>query len=325
MISNSAFEQIQREYGDKRLASQHALEEKRAIIESKIPKIKTIENAVASLSVAQAIAKIKGQPADPDYENKIFLLKAEKERLLLENGFSAADLEPVYECSLCKDTGYIEDQMCTCLRNRITDTLYGQLHIKEVLQKENFRSFSYDYYSRQIPQGETESPLVVAQKAVMTALDFIRNFDSSADNLFICGNTGVGKTFLTNCIVKELIDRGYFVIYLSAQRFFQLLSDARFNRTEADTEYISEHLYSCDLLVIDDLGTELTNSFVVSALFDCLNERLMAKKHTVISTNLSLDQVRDIYTERISSRITDAYKCIRLLGDDIRIKKKLEA
>lgn len=323
MISKSAYEQILHEYELKRRAAEKALEERRTLIEEKIPEIKAIEKAVAALSVQQAKARISGTGIDPKYEAKIAFLKEKKEQLLKENGFSAEDLKPQYECSLCQDTGYVDDKPCSCLRTKVADTLYDQLHIKEALQKENFRSFSYGYYSKEPVRGESESPFTVAQKAVMTAMEFIKEFDTSADNLFISGSTGVGKTFLTNCIAKELIDRNYFVIYLSAQKLFQLLSDAAFNRIEDNNEYITKHIYSCDLLVIDDLGTELTNNFVISALFDCLNERLLAKKHTIISTNLSLEQIRNTYTERISSRITESFKCIRLLGDDIRIKKKL--
>lgn len=324
MISTSTFEQILDEYGKKRLAAKSAADAKKAYIEMIIPEIKAIENEIASISVAQAIAKIKGGAGDADYVEKIDFLRREKEKLLAKHGFTKADLEPVYECPHCKDTGYINDKMCACLKTKITDAMYDQMNLKEVLRQENFETFSLDYYSNSVPRGEAESPLSRAVSSRQKAMDFVANFARSEDNMLLTGNTGVGKTFLINCIVKELIDRNYFVIYMAATRFFKTLSEATFNKSSyggTDTDFLESNFYSCDLLVIDDLGTELVNSFVISSLFHCIEERSRQKKHTIISTNLSLDQIRDTYGERIASRITSSYKYVKLLGDDIRIKK----
>lgn len=325
MIGTNAFEQIQTEYDKKRLLAHKKLSEKKSMIEGQVPRIKEIEDAIASLSVSNAISRIKGGTGVSDYEVKYDALLNEKDRLLKENGFTAKDLEPEYSCELCNDTGYIENEMCSCFKRRVTEVLYDQLNIKEAMKEENFAKFDYSYYSNEIKMGEKESPLTQAKKAVLAAMDFVNNFDKSAENLLICGDTGVGKTFLTNCIVKELIDKDHFVIYLSANRFFQLLSDATFSKAVMGNESITKHIYNCDLLVIDDLGTEFTNTFTKSMLFDCINERLMSGKHTIISTNLSLDRIQTVYSERISSRLAARYTYIKLLGEDIRLKKKLEA
>ena len=136
------------------------------------------------------------------------------------------------------------------------------------------------------------------------------------------GNTGTGKTFLTNCVAKELLDRGNSVIYFSAFSLFDILAKNTFGKhPEIAGDY--HNIFNCDLLIIDDLGTESPNSFTVSQLFQCLNERILRKKSTIISTNLSLKEIADIYSERISSRITSSFTLLKLYGEDIRILKKL--
>lgn len=321
MISRAAFETILKEYDEKQLNAARGQQQKRDEIERKVPRLKEIENRIAALSVQKAIARIGGD-SSIDASEEIRSLKEEKVAVLEAAGFSPADLEAVYECDKCHDTGYVGSQMCSCLKRRITEVLYDQSNIKEILREENFDTFSFRYY----PEGQ---PLDVAKQAVTTAHRFVDNFASSDENLFITGGTGVGKTFLTNCIAKDLIDRGYFVVYLSAIRLFDILSDAvfGFKRDEAEAasaELMKKYIFDCDLLVIDDLGTEMVNSFTSTQLFECINERLLTRKHTIISTNLSLKQVQDNYSERLFSRIVNKYTLIRLLGDDIRMKQKLE-
>ena len=154
--------------------------------------------------------------------------------------------------------------------------------------------------------------------------DYIKNFKDSHESLLIYGNAGVGKTFLVNCIAKELIEQAYSVIYLSAVQLFDLLADLSFNSHKSTgNKHISmRELLSCDLLIIDDLGTEMANSFTASSLFNCLNERLIRQKSTIISSNLSVDELKQNYTERIFSRAVGNYTVMKIFGDDIRIKSK---
>jgi DNA replication protein DnaC len=151
--------------------------------------------------------------------------------------------------------------------------------------------------------------------------NFIADFDNKPKNLFFYGDTGVGKTFLSNCVAKELLEQGKSVIYFTAFQLFDILSKGVFER-DADAIAAHQNIFDCDLLIIDDLGTEFANSFTTSQLFLCVNERILRNKSTIISTNLDMNQIVDIYSERTLSRIISNYSIIKLFGDDIRIKKR---
>ena len=193
--------------------------------------------------------------------------------------------------------------------------LYEQSNIREMLRTENFDLLSYEYY-----EGDDLSRF---RNAVNTCRNFVKNFNSDYHNLFFYGTVGTGKSFLSGCVAKELIDTGHAVIYFSATGLFDLLQAAAFdskNREELKNAYAD--LYQCDLLIIDDLGTELTNQFTASQLFSLLNERALGKKAVIISTNLSLRELQDRYSDRIFSRITSNFTVCKLTGPDIRMYQK---
>ena len=212
---------------------------------------------------------------------------------------------------------------CHCFRKATVDLLYTQSNLQNILQKENFDNFSFAYYSGNYTDPKTGmSSIDSIKKAHAVAKEFVNQFGKDFRNLFFYGDTGIGKTFLSNCIAKELIDKSYSVIYLSTFELFDILAKSKFEKDEA-ADRMNHYIFDCDLLIIDDLGTELVNSFTTSQLFLCLNERILRKKSTIISTNLSMTDLREVYSERIFSRITSNYTMLRLIGDDIRIKKKL--
>ena len=321
-ITGAAYKSLLREYDEKQLRAQAEFRARKERTHERLPRLKEIEDERAALYVRRTCAKLKGEAFD--CRKRLEELSDERSLLLKENGLSEKDLEIRYECPLCRDTGFTEEGPCRCFTARITDILYDRSNIKEVLKEENFENFSFEYYSDE-PAFEN-SPVtqkVLARRAYAAAKNFVSGFASSSDNLLISGGCGVGKTFLSNCIAKEIIEQGYFVIYLSAIRLFDILSAASFEKDPSSLE-LEKHIYECDLLIIDDLGTELTNSFTSAALFACINERLNSKSHTIISTNLSARQLRETYSERIFSRITNRYIMIKLLASDIRMKKRLE-
>jgi DNA replication protein DnaC len=182
---------------------------------------------------------------------------------------------------------------------------------------ENFSSLSYEYY-----KGDD---LEKFTKAVQICQNFVKSFHKDYRNLFFYGTVGTGKSFLSCCVAKELMDSGSLVIYFSASQLFDTLSKSTFDKDSKEAvSGISDDICECDLLIIDDLGTELTNSFVSSQLFSCLNNRHLRKKSTIINTNLSLGELRDRYSDRIFSRITSNYEVCKLTGRDIRMQKKTQ-
>ena len=323
-LNNSQYDAIIRTYEQKRLHNRNVLDKHYETAYAKLPELKMVHQSMSELSVKQARKLLEGdENALQELKNQIKLLSKQAKDLLVAGGFPANYLEPVYDCPDCKDTGYIDNKKCHCFQKAVIDMLYTQSNLKHILQEENFDTFSLSYYSANHIDPKTgTSSLSNMQKAYTAARDFVDTFGREFRNLFLYGDTGVGKTFLSNCIAKELIDRSHSVIYLSSFELFDTLAKSKFGKDETANQ-MNEHIFDCDLLIIDDLGTELANSFTVSQLFLCLNERLLRRKSTIISTNLSLESLVDIYSERTFSRITSNYTMLKLTGDDIRIKKKL--
>lgn len=269
-LSNAQFDEIIREYNAKQIKNQHTAEARMKEVYEKEPRLKEIDDEISSCSVGQARKLLNGDT------NALILLRRQladykKERLaiLKRLGYSERYLEPVYECPDCKDSGYIGSKRCHCFKQRAIDLVYTQSNIRNILQEENFSHFSYDYYSsEEINPATGLSSLETMKKAVAEAKRFISEFDGEFSNLFLYGDTGVGKTFLSNCIAKELLDTGHSVIYFTAFQLFDILEKNTFHR-DTDDEIIASHqnIFDCDLLIIDDLGTEMPNSFTVSQLF----------------------------------------------------------
>lgn len=310
-------------YNRRQLSRHKEMEQRRQEAFQKIPRLSQIDGEIAAVSLRKARGMLLGgSDAALDLEAEIAQLSLERAALLEAGGFPPDYLAPLYDCPLCRDTGYIDGKKCACFRKAETALLYSQSRLDSILEEENFSHFSLALYADEpLPQEGGYVPRDLARTALQHSLSFVRNFDSSFENLLFYGGTGLGKTFLSHCIAKELLDRSYCVIYFTAFDLFELFARHSFSGS-AEAKDAHDDIFNCDLLIIDDLGTELTNSFVSSQLFLCINERILRKKSTIISTNLRMNQMAEIYSERTVSRITSNYTLIRLIGDDIRIKKK---
>ena len=323
-LNNSQYDTLIRQYNSRQFHNQHVLEERIAMVYDKNPRLEEIDHEISGISVASAKQLLDGDDsALSSLKEKLAILQREKNTIIASLGYPADFLSEVYTCKDCKDTGYIGNKRCHCFVQAAIDLVYTQSNIKEILTQENFKHFSYDFYAKdQINEGTGLSAYDTARKAVADAQSFIENFDTSFENLFFYGETGVGKTFLSNCVAKELLDSGHSVIYFTSFQLFDIFEKNTFKK-DSDAMVANQNIFDCDLLIIDDLGTELSNSFTTSQLFLCLNERLLRKKSTLISTNLNMSELAATYSERICSRIFSNYTMIKLFGDDIRIKKKL--
>lgn len=322
-LTNAQYDSLMREYNNKQLRNHQILLEREKEVYSAIPELSEIDDMVSNLSVESIQLLLDGDKAGSDQKkNQLASLSSKRESLMRAAGFSKEYLTPPYDCIDCKDTGFIEGKRCHCFVQASIDLVYAQSHLDDILEKENFQSFSFAYYSdnkKDTSSGMTS--LESAKQAYEKAQNFVQHFGSEGGNLLVYGDTGTGKTFLSNCIAKALLDQGYSVIYFTAFQLFDIFEKEVFQKDEEAME-AHEHIFQCDLLIIDDLGTEFSNSFTTSQLFLCLNERLLRGKSTVISTNLSMGQIGDLYSERTSSRILSNYQLCKLFGDDIRIKKQ---
>lgn len=337
-IDNSSYNAIMREYENIRANNRAAQVRRIEEVYEKIPEMKELNNSTGSVAVSRYKESLKsGRLSINDLKNDIDDIKNKKEELLLSAGFPKDYMEITYDCKDCKDTGYIDGKKCHCLQLKIRKLLYAQSNLENILNKENFENFSFDYYDNKtiLPgQNMTNAAYMegvkrfcekfadkyfktnASKNAVDTALE-----ENDRRNIIFSGNTGVGKTYLSNCIAKVLLDRYYSAIYLSAKELFEALVKVKLEKSE-DQKYLLliEEVYESDMLIIDDLGTELSNHFTTTEFFHIINRRVNTEKSTIISTNLSLDEMRDIYSERVTSRIRKSFMYIRLFGNDIRAK-----
>lgn len=325
-LTNSQYEQLMSGYYDKQLRSRHIAEKRHQEVRKAIPQFQELDDRIRRYSLEYARASLLGEESTASLEQTIEKITAEKEALLLANGFPADYLKPVYVCSDCHDTGYTENGRCHCFEKEIVNYLYAQSNLQDVLEHENFSHFNLEYYPDDYVESSTGlTPRDNMRGIFQAAQNFVQNFKGSRDNLLLYGNTGVGKTFLANCIAKELLDQSYTVVYLTSLKLFDILETYKFDKELSQTEKSATVAYilDSDLLIVDDLGTEMSNSFTASQLYRCIDTRLNYGRSTIISTNLSFDDLRERYSERIFSRITSNYTLLKLTGDDIRLKKAL--
>lgn len=325
-LKNEQYNRILREYDSRRLQNKHDQDRRIAHAYSLIPELKKLEENLISLSAESGRMALRGDDSSlKNLKSSLSELQLRQIKLLSQAGLPSDYLEMRYQCNKCQDTGYIGSDKCNCLKQAIADLMYSDSNIKAILSKENFSKFSFQYYSDEyVDEVLGLSPLSNMQKVVAVCKNFIKHFSKNHDNLLLLGNAGVGKTFLANCIAKELLDNGYTVIYLTAFRLFDILEKHKFGKDE-DNSYQAanqfDYILDCELLIIDDLGTELNNSFTNSQLYLIINERLLRQKSTIISTNLSLPNINTNYGERIFSRIVSNYNAQRIIGEDIRLLK----
>ncbi|MDD3253641.1 MAG: ATP-binding protein [Lachnospiraceae bacterium] len=324
-LSNSQYNAVMREYEQQQIKDRHDRDRRLAEVYRRIPQIEQLDRDISTRAAACARRVLGGDPdAHRRLKEDLADLREQKETLLAAAGFPADYLEMRYHCKDCKDTGYIDGRRCHCFERARIQILYAQSNIQDVLKRENFSTFSFAYFDdTQVVPGLGMTELAYMKLVFRRCQEFAKSFPEKGANILFTGTTGVGKTFLTNCIAKELIDRYVSVIYLSSHDLFEIFSRYKFSREAGeDVEETYRHILDCELLIIDDLGTEVNNTFVSSQLFYCVNERINRKKGTIISTNLTMDMLRDTYSDRVTSRIMSHYVTIPLYGGDIRMKKK---
>ncbi len=318
-LTNEQYDGIMRSYAEKRARHRRALTERKETIYRAIPAYRELEDSVPATAAEALRARLNmgGSSARSNSDATAALLQIaeRKKALLLANGYPADYLTLTYDCPDCKDTGYHDGVKCHCLRQQEISILYDQSHLEVLVKEQNFEAMTDRYY--------TGDDLQRFHLAVHKSRAFVQNFNQEFNNLYFYGTVGTGKSFLSICIAKEILESGHSVLYFSSASLFDRLSTYAFDyQAKSSMRALLDDLYECDLLIIDDLGTELTNQFVSTQLFACLNERHLNKKATVISTNLSLEELQKRYSDRVFSRITSGFTLCKLTGRDIRLLKR---
>ena len=335
-MANSDIDYLLTEYEQKRRNAERDLEDRKEKLYQKNPRLKQIEEEVNKISINKTKSILINRLTEKlkvEYEKEIENLKKEKEGILKAQHIDDSFFKPKYECEICKDTGYItflnkKTEMCNCLKQKLINISYNKSNLSN-LQKENFKNFDKTKFSNEINMekyGMQISPRTNIEEIKKASLKFVQNFDNpDTKNLFFTGNTGLGKTYMTNCIANELLKMGKTVLYQTAPVLLETIIDNKFNKYKtSNTSDFYNQVLEADLLIIDDLGTECTNSMKLSELFTVLNSRILNLNNkvtkTIISTNLSIEQIFSIYEERIGSRIAGFYDIYYFFGEDIRLK-----
>lgn len=335
-MSNEILSDLLLEYDQKKRKAELDLEKRKQELYEKVPRLQEIEDSLNTFAIATAKNILNGNTTSFNELNlKVENLKKEKEKILQENNIPKEFLEPYYECKICKDTGYIQTQnsasaMCPCLKQKLLDISYNKSNISN-LSKENFETFNPNIFSDSINSEKYRlniSPRNNIINIKSKCIEFVNNFDNTdTKNLLFTGNTGLGKTFMSNCIANELIKKGKNVLYQTAPVLLETVIDNKMNKyknSKQDNFY--KNVLEADLLIIDDLGTECLNSMKLSELFTILNTRLLNLNNkvtkTIISTNLGINNIFRNYEERIGSRIAGFYDIYYFFGDDLRLSTK---
>ncbi len=302
-------------------------QERKNEVFEKVPEIKALFDELRSYSLSAAKARVMKKENSPSMEEAKAHIKEttdKKRKLLVASGYPEDYLDEIFSCKLCKDTGIYENDRCICVKSKIIDSLYSQSNIRKVIERENFDTFSLDYYSKDVPEGHKYSAYVNMSNILKSVKQFTEDFETEEKSILFYGNTGLGKTFLSNCIAKALLDKGKSVLYLSSNQLFYDVIQEYSTSFEKSPQLTSlyRYIFNCDLLIIDDLGTEQTTDSKASRFYDIINQRQINGKSTVISTNLSLNQLQDRYSQRIMSRLVSNYKCFYIYGEDIRFQKR---
>jgi len=317
---------ILREYEkrrDKALREQQARQKE---VYSKIPRIEEIDGKISKTGFLIAKTLLK----NPDtYEESVSKIQAEMEKLkrekailMTENNFPLEYLNINYTCNKCKDTGFLENgSKCTCLKQALINQAYKMSNLGHMLEKENFKTFDINIFTPEKFEGEKLSPRENMMDILNRCEGFCFNFDeANEENLLFYGTTGLGKTFMCNCIAKALLDKGKIVIYQTAFKILEIIEEHKFRRNSQSDINNADYalLFDADLLIIDDLGTELTNTFTNTEIFNIVNSRLIKGHKTIISTNLAPMEIANTYTDRIFSRIFSKFSALKFYGPDLR-------
>lgn len=331
MGNNDTVKELLKGYEKKQLNAVAEAENRKQLLYNNYPELLEIENKLHTLGISTAKYILNNNDSSylDNLKNELEKLKNEQSNILKKLNIDESYFKPNFECNLCNDTGFVtknyQTVMCSCLKQKLLNLEYNKCNISK-LDKENFSNFNFNLYSDEINKEKYNSNISPKENIKIIkqiAENFISTFDDpNSKNLLFTGNTGLGKTFLCNCIANEILKSGKTVLYQTAPVMLESIIDYRFGKNT--DKNICDNIYSVDLLIIDDLGTETTNSLKSTELFNIINTRLLNNSNTItktiISTNLNINNLPKTYDERMVSRFIGYYNICRFFGEDIRLK-----
>lgn len=334
-MDSSIYREIKREYDLKRQLAIEKSKRYKDDIYAKYPILGEIENEINLIAIKTTKTILISDNLTRQIEQENLAIKLQKlenkyERELKKIGITKKDFEPKFECEKCKDTGVVVKEnnysMCNCFSQAMINETYKQVNIYK-LEEENFDTFDFGFYSKNVDRekyGIEKSPMENIENIRNIAYYFSQNINNPGQkNLLFVGNTGLGKTFLANCVASEVIKQGKTVVYQTAPVLMDKVIEYKFsyNKTGLEKEQYNK-IFNVDLLIIDDLGTETMSNNKFTELFNIINTRLLKNKKMLISTNLTLKELYKEYDERVMSRLIGSFTICKFVGEDIRLKKK---
>lgn len=315
------YKRIREEYDGKYLRARELAELRRAEVYASVPEVEKIDKELNLLGLEIMEAAMRGTPdALEKVKAKNLALNKKRAKLLTSSGYPADYTEVRYECNICGDTGAVDNNMCVCMKRKLVEAGIESSGMSDLISRQSFANFSLDYYKQNADNYRRMSAVLSLLKKYADEFN-----TEGSGNIAMFGGTGLGKTHLSSALARVVIERGFDVYYISALGMF---SDFEYNRFGSATTSGGDgdigRYFDCDLLIIDDLGTEVTNQFTTSCLYNIINTRLNKKKQTVLSTNLSQDEFRKRYWDRITSRVFGEYLILPFAGTDIRSQKILK-
>ena len=314
--NREVYARIREEYQTKYRKAEAEADRRTAELHHASPELAEIDRKLSEMGASIAFA-ILGAGPRPDIETvkrKNLALQEERRVLMEKLGYPADYTDPPYECPACKDSGFVGARMCDCMRRALILASCEASGIGQLMRTQSFDTFKLDYYKG------AERETMARNLAILR--DYAERFTTDSDNLIFYGATGLGKTHLSTSVARRVIERGFDVCYTTAQQLFANFERERFGTDNGMAPAVSLSRYTeCDLLILDDLGTEMTNEFIISALYAVINGRLNLRRPTILNTNLSMREIQSRYTDRIASRILGDYKPLVFVGTDVRRQK----
>lgn len=319
-MNESVFTVINAEYEHKRREAERAAAEAKNRAYSEIPALYDLDAQMSKTASEYALRIIEGEDVEDEMREKLHLIRVRKDELLEKNGLSEQSFEPRYSCPLCKDTGIADGKYCSCYKKRIVEENFRTSNIGQTLDGQSFESFDLGFYSDEETDKYPLTPRENAKRNYNVCKAFADGFENVRKSLLLIGGTGLGKTFLSTCIAKQLLANGKSVIYISAVDFFKRIEKSRFDQNDGDVRLFE----TCDLLIIDDLGTEAPSVYTTAVFSDILDKRMRCGRKMILSSNCRFKDFEKLYGERVFSRLAGLFECLIFYGKDIRVQKFLK-